>query len=92
MNKFNVIEIKEIEHEGDSYEYVMKIDVDQYGQIIILTSPNVLDAMKFRDHVTENEKSLHNQLLNLVKTYFPKKNHTIKYRTVTINIKDVSNG
>ena len=86
MNEFKVIAIKEIEYDGDSYEYVTKIDVNQYGQITIFTSPNVLNAMKFSDYVVENEKSLRNQLLNLVKTYFPKKNHTIQYCKVTINI------
>ena len=86
MNEFKVIEIKEIEYDGDSYEYVTKIDVSQYGQITILTSPNILNAMRFSDYVVENEKSLRNQLLNLVKTYFPKKNHIIQYHTVTVNI------
>lgn len=86
MKNFKVIEVTVNEHDGDSHEYVTKIDVDQYGQITILTSPDVLVAMRFRDYVTENEKLLHNQLLNLVKTYFPKKNHIIQYRTVTINI------
>ena len=42
--------------------------------------------MKFSDYVVENEKPLRNQLLNLVKAYFPKKNHTIQYCKVTINI------
>ena len=87
MNKFKVIEIKTIERNGDSYEYVMKIDVNQYGRIVIVTSPDVLDAMKFSDYIVEYEKPLHDQLLNLVKTYFPKKNHTIQYRSVTIEIK-----
>jgi hypothetical protein len=89
MKRFKVIEVTINEHDGDSYEYVTKIDVNQYGQITILTSSNVLNAMKFSDYVVENdkEKSLHNQLLNLVKVYFPKKNHTIQYRSVTIEIK-----
>jgi len=86
MNKFKVIEIKTIERDGDSYEYVTKIDVDQYGRIVIVTSPGVLNAMRFSDY-DGNEKSLRDQLLNLVKTYFPKKNHTIQYRSVTIEIK-----
>lgn len=88
MNEFKVIVIKEIEYDGDSYEYVTKIDVNQYGQITIFTSPNILNAMKFSDYVVENEneKSLRNQLLNLVKAYFPKRNHTIQYCKVTINI------
>lgn len=86
MKEFKVIEIKKIERDGDSYEYVTKIDVNEYGRITILTSPNVLDAMKFSDYGVENEKSLRKQLIDLVKTYFPKKNHVIQYRTVTINI------
>lgn len=86
MKEFKVIEIKQIERDGDSYEYVTKIDVNQYGRITILTSPDVLNAMRFGDYEVENEKSLRKQLLDLVKTYFPKKNHVIQYRTVTINI------
>ena len=86
MKSFKVIEVTINEYDGDSYEYVTKIDVNQYGRIVILTSPDVLNAMKFSD-CDEKEKSLHNQLLNLVKTYFPKKNHAIQYRSVTIEIK-----
>ena len=86
MKEFKVIEIEKTEYVGDSYEYVTKIDVNQYGRITILTSPNVLNAMRFGDYEVENEKSLRKQLLDLVKTYFPKKNHIIQYRTVTINI------
>ena len=86
MESFKVIEVTISERDGDSHKYVTKIDVNQYGQIIIMTSPNVLDAMRFNNYVIENEKALHNQLMNLIKTYFPKKNHTIQYRTVTINI------
>jgi len=86
MKNFKVIEVVTNEHNGDSYEYVTKIDVNQYGRINIFTSPGVLDAMKFSDYDVEYEKTLRDQLLNLVKAYFPKKNHTIQYRTVTINI------
>ena len=88
MKEFKVIEIKKIEYDGDSYEYVTGIDVNAYGQIVVLRSDDVLKAMRFSDYVIENdnEKSLRNQLLNLVKTYLPKKNHIIQYRKVTINI------
>lgn len=86
MKEFKVIEIKEIGRDGDSYEYVTKIDVNQHGRITVLTSPNVLDAMKFGDYGIEIENFLRESLLNLVKTYFPKKNHVIQYRTVIINI------
>ncbi len=87
MKSFNVIEVKINEHEGDSYEYVTKIDVNHYGKIVIGTSPNVLNAMKFSDYTTGNEKSLYIKLLDLVKAYFPKKNHTIQYRTLFIDVK-----
>ena len=30
MRSFKVIEVKENEYDGDSYEYVTKIDVNQY--------------------------------------------------------------
>ncbi len=86
MKEFKVIEVTKIERDGDSYEYVTKIDVNQYGRITILTLPDVLNAMRFGDYEVENEKSLRKQLLDLVKTYFPNKNHVIQYRTVTINI------
>lgn len=86
MKEFKVIEIKEIENYGELYKYVTGIDVNSYGQIVILTSDDVLKAMRFSNYVIENENTLQNQLLNLVKTYFPKKNHIIQYRTVTINI------
>ena len=87
MRRFKVIEVKENEYDGDSYEYVTKIDVNHYGKIVIGTSPSVLEAMKFMDEeyfVPEKEKR--ELILKLVKTYFPKENHTISYRTVTINI------
>ena len=87
MKSFKVIEVEINEHDGISYEYVTKIDVNHYGEIVIGTSPSVLDAMKFMDEeyfVPEKEKR--ELILKLVKKHFPKKNHTISYRTVTINI------
>lgn len=89
MKSFKVIEVKINEHDGDSYEYVTKIDVNQYGNIVVSTSSDVLNAMKFSDYATyvENEKKNREQMLNIVKTYFPKKNHTISYRTLTIDVK-----
>lgn len=83
---FKVIEVKINEHDGDSYEYVTRIDVNHYGKIVIGTSPSVLEAMKFMDEAYNEELIIHEQMLKLVKSYFPKKNHTIQYRTVTINI------
>ena len=38
MRSFKVIEVKENEYDGESYEYVTKIDVDQYGDIVVRTS------------------------------------------------------
>lgn len=54
MKRFKVIEVKINEHDGDSYNYVTKIDVNHHGKIVIGTSPSVLDAMKFMDE-TYNE-------------------------------------
>lgn len=84
---FKVIEVKINEHDGDSYYYVTRIDVDHHGKIVIVTSPSVLDAMKFMDEAYNEELIIREQMLNLVKSYFPKKNHTISYRTLTIEVK-----
>ena len=84
---FKVIEIKNNEHDGVSYEYVTKIDVSYYGKIAIVTSPNVLDAMKFMDEAYYEEKEKRELMLKLVKAHFPKKDHTISYRTLNIEVK-----
>lgn len=86
---YKIIEIKINEHDGDSYYYVTRIDVDHHGNIVIITSSDVLNAMKFSDYSTyiEQEKENREQILKLVKTYFPKKNHRISYRTLTIDVK-----
>ena len=89
MQSFKVIEVKENEYDGDSYEYVTKIDVDQYGNVVVRTSSDVLNAMKFNDYAThvEGEQENRELILKLVKKYFPKKNHTISYRTLIIDVK-----
>ena len=89
MQSFKVIEVKKNEYDGDSYEYVTKIDVNQYGNIVVCTSSNVLDAMKFSDYAVYvgQEKEKRELMLKLVKTHFPKKNHTISYRTLNIEVK-----
>ena len=84
MKSFKVIEVIINEHDGDSCEYVTRIDVNQYGKIVISTSPNVLDAMKFMDEAYNKESVIQEQMLNLVKSYFPKKDYTIAYHTVKI--------
>ena len=84
---FKVIEVKINEHDGISYEYVTRIDVNHYGKIVIVTSPGVLDAMKFMDEAYNEELIIREQMLKLVKSYFPKKNYTISYRTLTIEVK-----
>ena len=84
---FKVIEIKINERDGDSYDYVTRIDVDHHGKIVIGRSPSVLDAMKFMDEAYNEELIIRKQMLNLVKSYFPKKNHTISYRTLTVEVK-----
>lgn len=87
MQSFKVIEVKENEYDGDSYEYVTKIDVNHYGKIVVCTCPNVLNAMKFMVEAYNEESVIQEQMLKLVKSYFPKKNHTISYRTLTIDVK-----
>ena len=87
--RYKVIEVKINEYDGDSYYYVTKIDVDQYGNTDIITSPDVLNAMKFSDYsiYIEQEKENRELILKLVKSYFPKKNHTISYRTLIVEVK-----
>lgn len=84
---FKVIEVKVNEHDGVSYDYVTRIDVNHYGKIVIGTSPSVLEAMKFMDEAYNEELIIREQMLKLVKSYFPKKNHTISYRTLNIEVK-----
>ena len=84
---FKVIEVKVNEHDGVSYDYVTRIDVNHYGKFVIGTSPSVLEAMKFMDEAYNEELIIREQMLKLVKSYFPKKNHTISYRTLNIEVK-----
>ena len=85
MKEFNVIQIKVSDFYGDSYEYVSKITSDT-GNIKVLTCGNVLNAMMFNnlEDLNEHEKKLRDKLLDLVKSYFPKKNHTISYHKVKV--------
>ena len=89
MQSFKVIEIEPNEYNGASFEYVTKIDVNEYGEIVICTSPNVLNAMKFGDYVTydREEKEKRELILKLVKTYFWKENYKISYRTLNTEVK-----
>lgn len=87
IQNYKVIEVKIKEHDGDSYYYVTKIDVDQYGKIVIVTSPDVLNAMKFMYESDNEELIILEKMLKLVKSYFPKKNHTITYRILTVEVK-----
>lgn len=90
MKEFKVVQIKITEIDprmcGESYEYVSGIITDDMGNIKITTCGDVLNAMRFNDWevLNEHEKKLRNQFLELVKSYFPKKNHTITYHTVKI--------
>lgn len=90
MKEFKVIQIKKTEIDprmfGESYEYVSGIITDNVGNIKVTTCGNVLTAMRFNNWevLDEHEKKLRNHLLELVKSYFPKKNHTISYHEVKI--------
>ena len=84
MKEFKVIQIKKTEFDprmyGESYEYVSGIMTDERGNIKITTCGDILEAMRFNDWkvLDERENKLRNQMLELVKSYFPKKNHTCK--------------
>lgn len=90
MKEFKVIQIKKTEFDprmfGESYEYVSGIITDDVGNIKISTCGDVLTAMRFNDWevLDEHEKKLRDKFLDLVKSYFPKKDYTIKYHTVKI--------
>lgn len=90
MKEFKVIQIKKTEFDGrmygDSYEYVSGIMTDDRGNIKITTRGDILEAMRFNDWevVDDHEKKLRNQLLELVKSYFPKKDHIISYHDVKV--------
>jgi hypothetical protein len=90
MKEFKVIQIKTSEFDGrmyyDSYKYVSGIITDYRGNIKITTCEDVLDAMRFNDwHVLDDhEKKVRDKFLDLIKSYFPKKDYTITYHTVKI--------
>lgn len=89
MKEFKVIQIKTSEFDGrmyyDLYEYVSKIITDSHGYIKITTCGDVLDAMRFI--IEDNniiEYKFQENMLNFVKSYFPKKDYEITYHTVEI--------
>jgi hypothetical protein len=90
MKEFKVIQIKQTEFDGrmygDSYGYISGIMTDERGNIKITTCRDILEAMRFNDWkvLDERENKLRNQILELVKSYFPKKNHTISYHDVKV--------
>ena len=53
MITFKVIEVKIAEYDGrmtyDNYKYVSDIGIDMVGNIVIFTSPKIMDAMRFSD-------------------------------------------
>lgn len=86
--KFKVIEIKTIERDGDDYEYVSDIGLDDNGNIVIYKTPDVLNAMRFNEWGDETypQAKLRTQFIDLVKTYFHhKENHEISYKLVTVD-------
>lgn len=86
MKEFKVIQIKISEYLGDSYEYVSGIITDDLGNIKITTCGDIFNAMRFNDWevLDEHERKLRNQFLELAKSYFPKKDHTISYHNVKV--------
>lgn len=85
--EFNVIEIKISDEvfSNSSYEYVSQITTDNVGNVKITKSDNIFEAMKFNNWVVydEHEKKIRKQLLEFVKSYYPK--YRISYHTVKLN-------
>lgn len=86
--EFYVIEIKIAEFEGDCYEYVTSVDVNSNGCITVNTSLDPLKGIRFNNWGVnhESEKKLREQYINMVRSYFPKKNHQISYKLVTVTL------
>ena len=84
--EFYVIEIKIAEFDGDCYEYATNIEVNSDGRITVNTSVDILKAARFNSWEvnSESENKLREQYINIVKSYFPKKNHKISYKLVTV--------
>jgi len=83
---YKVIQVKITEMFGDSYKYVSKITTDDIGNIKVLTSENILMAMRFNDWevLDLHEKKLRNKFLDFIKSYFPNKDYEITYHNVKI--------
>lgn len=85
--EFNVIEIKinDDVFGNYSYEYVSQITTDNVGNVKITKSDNIFEAMKFNNWVVydEHEKKIRKQLLEFVKSYYPK--YEISYHNVKLN-------
>lgn len=84
--EFYVIEIKIEEFDGIRYEFVTSVDVNSIGRITVNTSSDPLKAIRFTDwgFNHEPEKKLREQYIDMVRSYFPKKNHQISYKLVTV--------
>ena len=89
--EFYIIEIKIEEFDGIRYEYVTSVDINSIsynGCITVNTSSDPLKAIRFSDwgvnHEPENKRR--EQYINMVKSYFPKKNHQISYKLVTVTL------
>lgn len=86
--EFYVIEVKIEEFDGIRYEYVTSVDVNSIGRITVNTSSAPLEAIRFNSWGVNNESEnkLREQYINMVKSYFPKKNHQISYKLVTVTL------
>lgn len=86
--EFYVIEIKIEEFDGIRYEYVTSVDVNSIGRITVNTSSDPLEGIRFSDWGVnhEPEKKLREQYIDMVRSYFPKKNHQISYKLVTVTL------
>ena len=81
-----ITETTEGPYGGMSYSYVTGVNVDKNGRIQILTANLAIDAMMFMNTDNIEINRTIDSFVNMVKTYFPKRNYKIELVTLTVNI------
>ena len=81
-----ITETTEGPYVGMSYSYVTGVNVDKNGRIQILTANLAIDAMMFMNTDNIEINRTIDSFVNMVKTYFPKRNYKIELVTLTVNI------
>lgn len=81
-----ITETTEGPYGGMRCSYVTGVNVDKNGRIQISTSNLAMDAMMFMNTENTEINRTIDSFVNMVKTYFPKKNYKIELITLTVNI------